>query len=232
MLSSCTSYYYATIEPFTEYLKKDNNGELIDDNEVSVVSYKFNGENAPIKIAVMNKTEKALYVDWERSALILNGEPVYYIEDISEEENELIPSKSSINIFTLELSDFPFDKIKNKQFKNRKFVKEDGSEVGVKIAEFDYNNSPLKFGSDLILFSGLTANYSDTLYLQHDFYVSSLMKTSKIKPKDIYNNLHGNNNVFYVQKMKGKVFITIGSVLGQGVLIIGGAILEAAVDSE
>ncbi|GHN01203.1 hypothetical protein WSM22_26920 [Cytophagales bacterium WSM2-2] len=56
-------------------------GGIIIENDSVEVSYSFKGENCPVRIQVSNKLNTPLYVDWKKSALILNNERFSFWED-------------------------------------------------------------------------------------------------------------------------------------------------------
>ena len=41
--------------------------------------YNFNGINAPINITIQNKLQVPVYIDWQRSALIVNDKAISYV---------------------------------------------------------------------------------------------------------------------------------------------------------
>ena len=133
--SSCTSYYYALLSSGSSQTEKGDEGEFILKDKDVVVSYSFNGENAPIEIEIFNKTDHEFNVDWYKSALILNDVATFYKEDpvlnqisssFAENDNNisyrlnLIPPKSKIRFTPLELADFSFDLIPDKEYYREK----------------------------------------------------------------------------------------------------------------
>ncbi|QNL49972.1 hypothetical protein H8S90_25355 [Olivibacter sp. SDN3] len=80
VFSSCSTYYVSTLDSVD--IKKDaETGVFIFENDSVMVSYNFFGEHAPVSIAVYNKLEEPLYIDWQRSALIVDGQAVSYMGD-------------------------------------------------------------------------------------------------------------------------------------------------------
>ena len=78
MLCSCSTYYYSTLSSTEGLVEKDDFGDFIYENDSVKVVYSFFGYNLPIKILVINNSNQPLYVDWQRSALILNDMATNY----------------------------------------------------------------------------------------------------------------------------------------------------------
>jgi len=70
--SSCTSYQYLTLNS-TEMPKNDRK-EFYWENDTMRLTYNFHGEGGPVTMTVFNKTDKPLFVNWKKSALIRSGE--------------------------------------------------------------------------------------------------------------------------------------------------------------
>lgn len=79
LLTSCSStFYYSILDTKDEQTEKVENGDFLLETDSLWIAYCFKGESAPIQITVFNKTDKPLYIDWERSALIVNDLAVNY----------------------------------------------------------------------------------------------------------------------------------------------------------
>lgn len=184
LLSSCSTYYYSTLSSAEGTVEKDDFGDFIYENDSVKVVYSFFGYNLPIKILVINNSDQPLYVDWQRSALILDDVATNYKQnkvtfDGSIETNTLnynrnfsttegsysgnltlpegvsfIPPKSKIEHVPMTLGDFRFDKISNKSFTRKIFARGDLSPTKIKTMHFAEFNSPLRFRSYLTLYYG------------------------------------------------------------------------------
>lgn len=75
---SCSRYQYATINGSSGITQNDKL-EFVAENDSVRLTYNFNGANAPINITVQNKLQKPIYIDWQRSALIVNGKAISYV---------------------------------------------------------------------------------------------------------------------------------------------------------
>lgn len=77
-LSGCSSYFYSTLGSSDPVGEKSENGDFVQENDTARISYNFWGENAPVTITVYNKLDEPLFMDWERSALIIGDVAVSY----------------------------------------------------------------------------------------------------------------------------------------------------------
>lgn len=82
-LNSCMVYYYSVLDSENASLIKNVDNDFVDENDSVLVAYCFYGENAPVKITIMNKTDEPLYVDWASSALIIDDVAMSYKESSS-----------------------------------------------------------------------------------------------------------------------------------------------------
>jgi hypothetical protein len=64
------TYQYVTLD---SDLEKNESREIVLENDTVRISYSFDGVNCPATIRVYNKLDKPMYVDWQRSAFIVNG---------------------------------------------------------------------------------------------------------------------------------------------------------------
>lgn len=222
---SCSStYYYATLDSTNPYLEKLDEGDFIYENDSLWIMYSFEGEDAPIKIAVFNKLDIPLYVDWNRSSLIIDNTAYSYndgiIEHFAESESTtydswfgaktytnisgitklpenvtFIPPNSKINHQTLRLS-AKFDDIDTKNFRRKKIVTNNQDELAtIQSMNYEYENSPLRFSSFLTVYTN-PDEYQD---YQSEFYTTNLIKT-KVKPKKLPLKMGSRGDIFYQRK--------------------------------
>ncbi|GAA4796920.1 hypothetical protein GCM10023231_26760 [Olivibacter ginsenosidimutans] len=79
-LSSCSTYYVSKVNSL-DTKKNPETGAFSIENDSLMITYSFFGENAPINIDVYNKLNEPLYIDWERSALIVDQYATSYMGD-------------------------------------------------------------------------------------------------------------------------------------------------------
>lgn len=80
-LGACTSYYYSTLSSSDPGALKNQEGDFVTENDSVLISYSFYGENAPVSITIYNKTDEPLFVDWQRSALIIDDVATSYYQE-------------------------------------------------------------------------------------------------------------------------------------------------------
>lgn len=80
-MSSCSSYYYSIVESNDAIGEKNEDKDFVIDNDSVSVFYSFYGEDAPVSITVYNKMEEPLFVDWQRSALIIDDVATSYFQE-------------------------------------------------------------------------------------------------------------------------------------------------------
>lgn len=76
--ASCKTYQVNVINGEAG-VKDDKTGDWVFENDSVKVSYSFNGQNGPVTVGVYNKLEKPVYVDWEKSALIIDDNAISYV---------------------------------------------------------------------------------------------------------------------------------------------------------
>ena len=76
LLLSCSKYQINTISS-TNTKKDVNTGDFIIENDSVQIKYTFNGES-PVRVNIVNKLDQPLYVDWKRSALIVNDQALSF----------------------------------------------------------------------------------------------------------------------------------------------------------
>jgi len=77
-LSSCSTYQYITLD--SPEVATDASKSLTWENDTMRVNYNFHGEGGPLSIILTNKTDKPLFVNWTKSALIRDGEAFSLID--------------------------------------------------------------------------------------------------------------------------------------------------------
>lgn len=235
-LTSCSKYYINTIES-VNILKDKKTGVFKYENDSIKLTYSFFGENAPIQIAVQNKMAIPLYIDWSKSALILNDKAVSYsgnkvsiagtfsadsysfyrgsrssdgsINASADlpEGVTFIPPGSMIDRTPLYLTNSGLESFPDSAYKTKEYIYPAQGVIKVKSAYFTKDNSPLSFKSYLTLYT--TADQViKPLALQHDFYISKSIRTHS-NPKNVAEYQNKSPDLFYTQKATG-----YGNVIG------------------
>ncbi|RYE19505.1 MAG: hypothetical protein EOP51_19720, partial [Sphingobacteriales bacterium] len=79
-LASCSKYQLNVISS-TNGTKSQETGEYEFENDSVKISYSFYGAEAPVAVNVYNKLNQPLYIDWQKSALVINERAVSYLSD-------------------------------------------------------------------------------------------------------------------------------------------------------
>lgn len=79
-LSSCRSYQMSTLSS-SNTRKIDSTGVFNLENDSLIISYNFTGDNSPVNVEVYNKLNEPVYVNWERSSLIIGDKAYSYGDD-------------------------------------------------------------------------------------------------------------------------------------------------------
>lgn len=93
--TSCTSYQIITLE---SSLPTANSNGFLFENDTIAIQYTFNGLNAPLDLNIYNKSNIPIYLNWNQSSVIINGQSF-----------PLNPSQSKVNVEYSEVSaEFPY----------------------------------------------------------------------------------------------------------------------------
>ncbi|OQP59318.1 hypothetical protein [Niastella populi] len=77
LASSCSTYQYGTVS--SAKMPMNEKQEFVYENDSLRLVYNFNGPNAPVNITVHNKLQVPLYIDWKKSAVVINDQAVSYV---------------------------------------------------------------------------------------------------------------------------------------------------------
>lgn len=251
-LSSCSNtYYYSTISTNDEGIDRDNTGAFIFDTDTIQIAYSFRGQDGPVQISIHNKLDKPMYIDWSRSAIIINdvatsyhgekarltGQPFYIntsfdgnttkITSSGYEYNpdyvSFIPPMRKVEHCSLWLSNLNFDFIDKKEYVNRTINSSSNRAVKVKMLSFFEENTPLFFESYLTIFLEDGSTYTIT----QSFYIANLIRTKKITPPELSAELSQRKDLMFTlieANNKGWEAFAIGGI------IVGTTILDAIVN--
>lgn len=194
-MSSCIKYQYLTVN--SNLSRKDNKAFVLETDSVQI-SYQFNGTNGPVQIEVLNKTSHPLYLDWSKSAIVVNGEvhpywrnessisavadgttiatdrrTTYSSQTISGKltrpaRTDFIPPNSKLKRAPVALSPDFFDHPPSSQNKRT----EGKGALVVVIYEYDSSNSPLQFRSYLTI--SRQSDFRTVSTFDHAFWISSV----------------------------------------------------------
>lgn len=74
LVSSCSTYHYLSLDGIQA--NKNNREELVWENDTVWLSYDFSGRWGTMAIKLKNKTDQPMYINWEKSVIIKDGESI------------------------------------------------------------------------------------------------------------------------------------------------------------
>ena len=210
-LSACSSYYYSMLNSNDPVGEKNERGDFVQENDTVRISYRFWGENAPVTITIYNKLDEPLYVDWGRSALIIDdvaptydpkvasvrgesssvasGRGITNVRTVYSTEPpvslpkgvEFIPPHSKLVNTPLQLANFPFNEIPKEEYVKEQMTTKANTTVNIRVKDFTEEDSPLRFRSYLTLFAGGTNGKP----LKHSSFERNFYLAKLIKVGDV-----------------------------------------------
>lgn len=250
--SSCGStYFYSKVSSLDDDIFQTDEGDFISERDSFQVSYWFKGYNAPIFINVYNKSDKPLYVDWNKSMLVRDGVPMLYrgtMDVVSGESDHVLEKVKIVNgqeIVTLEdlgrlprdvsyiapqsrvtfesngLVDFKYSESADIHLKRGKTQDKSGQWSDIQTLNFTSENSPLKFQSLLTLYSKTDPEIS----VLNNFHISSLIKTKDFNPDRLPQSMGDRGDWFYLERKSknNQFFEVVGGVILVGVVVVAAA---------
>lgn len=242
-LVSCTAYQVMTVS--SREVKQNPANEFIVENDSLELSYNFNGKDGPVKIMIRNKLQQPMYVDWKRSALIINGKAVSYapnkvpIEGAIATSNyswskewsssygnlsataqlpsdaAFIPPQTYVTQQLIGITNQALEQLPDSIFSKKNIPSMGDGYETIKQAFFTAESSPLVFKSYITMMIG--DSLPKPVIYQHNFYVSELMKMSN-SPELLNGDKRGDR--FYVVQgaANDSASIGYGVINGRAVL--------------
>jgi hypothetical protein len=169
LLSGCSKFQYVFID---SHLHQNEKKEFITENDTVMIKYSFAGENFPITLTILNKLNQPLYIDWDRSVVVINNlqanGPFYH-----ENQANFIAPLSSVIVTSNQLRS-EFIKVEQND-PGTKFCLPGGGASGMKYS-FDEKTTPLFFRNILALTTN--EDYSIPTFFDYSFWVSDIFQTS------------------------------------------------------
>lgn len=238
-LSGCSVYQHVRLE---SNLKQNDKFEYLIENDSVSIIYSFCGEGGPIHIEFFNKLDKPLYIDWGKSALIINGKSKSMWKDVSRitanateykviPENSVVSSTSNMEGAIVKPDKLTFIPPHSNISTNRYFLQSKFFTTPVHLSErealyttqgkvnarkfsFSKEDSPLNFR----IFLSISENedFKNPVQFDNSFWVSDYFATS-VSPKSL-SIIPGNQ--FYIRKSTG-FSQTVGVVSLIGIIAVG-----------
>lgn len=234
MVSCSSTYYYSILSSPDGDLENVENGDFLYEDDSLWIAHCFNGEDGPVQVTIFNKSDVPLYVDWNKSALIVNDEAFSYnnrkitnilstnddyvrminTTDLPGEVN-VIPPKTKVSKSALRLA-AQFSEIPDSEYTKGSMAASDGKVVTMNRIDYDFDTSPLRFSSYITVYT----NQDKPKGYKHNFYVTNLFKTS-IKPYELPSSMQDRGNMFYQYKpADNRGWIIAGSIVGTVAVVV------------
>jgi hypothetical protein len=209
-VTACSRFQYVSLN---SCLPKNDSGEYVVENDTVAIRYSFAGQNLSLSLNIFNKLRQPVYLDPERSLIVLNDEQIngsFYTDG----QVSFIAPLSNVTITSIPLRDKMFEiNVKDPALQKTKVVNE-----GISYS-YDINTTPLYFRA--ILAISPNENYSMPTFFDYSFWVSDILQ-SAAGPKTISEKP---SNTFYLKKSTrfGNVIFWTAMIT---VLLIGGSMGE------
>jgi len=241
------------MEGVDPYISQNEKNEFVIETDSVDVVYNFHGRNAPIRVGVHNKMSTAVYVDWRKSGVVIDGNVSTFREPLDEyaqwgdtgtvnygrflndpDGMTMVKPGQRLNTQVLELANFNFHTIPDSLFNTTNSTWIDGGKSELKSIIYESGNSPIYIGTFLTIYERAN-DTDDTLIFDADFYMSELVQGKKKKPSSMqaYKNKRG--DVFYSERRKDTFWKKAGNtslkVLGGVAVVTGNIILWSLGDN-
>lgn len=240
LLSSCQTYQYLTID--SKSVKRDSSQQFVVENDTLLLQYNFSGYNGPIKLTVHNKSDKPIYIDWKKSAMIVQGKAYSYYspnmqlngsysgeqlnwgngirtsngtigaEIRAQEGIDFLPPKALKEKSSLYLLNGYYEAIQEGQM-TKQYPDNDINQPRIKSVSYDEEQSPFRLRSYLTFYTAEPDSKSFTM--EQEFFVSSIGVSNN--GPDYLPSYQNRGNRFYTSKISG-VGKGVGIVAGIGIL--------------
>jgi len=107
LFASCGTWQYVTVNSST--VSKNEKLEFVIENDSMQLVYNFHGANAPVNITVHNKLNVPMYIDWQRSAIIVNEKANSYVPDKVQIEGAFNGTTSTYNVPAYRSKTYPYN---------------------------------------------------------------------------------------------------------------------------
>jgi len=189
-LSGCTEYQYVTVN---SNLKKNENKEFSVENDTVSIKYKFSGQNFQLSQTIFNKLHVPLYIDWQRTNIIINGNQLG--DSIYNDQTGYIAPESKITIVSNPLLD-QFINLKPLESIPNAVVNKGANEDWIMLS-FNRKTSPLYFRN----FLTLTAHddFTNPMHIDNSFWFSEILQNTSSPSSETKKQ----SNQFYLRKTTG-----------------------------
>ncbi len=197
ILTSCTSYQFASL---SSNLPKSQYNDFFYENDSVQIVYSFEGSNCDLNIDIFNKLDIPIFINWNRSAFVINGKshtlnPDYngfygssltsnYVinddgtktESFHPNQFEFVPPKSQISISKQSIISSNFLNTSTSESSKRIIVNDNESTpVYANEHTFSVQDTPIKFRSYITYTEAPQSKNSHSI--ESFFWISGVFKT-------------------------------------------------------
>jgi hypothetical protein len=199
ILSGCSRYQYVSIN---SHLDQNDKKEFVNENDTISIKYSFAGENFPLTITLYNKLRQPVYIDLQRSTVVINNvqvnSPFYRDNQIS-----FIAPLSYATLNSNPLKD-QFIELNPQD----SLIDQHRNNLGI---NYSFNEETTSLYFRVILALTTDENYSNPTFFDYSFWVSDVLQSVN-GPKSVS---YKPSNMFYIKKSTnfGKSVFWIGLIL-------------------
>jgi len=175
-------------------LEKNKNNEYSIDNDTVSIKYKFSGENFLLSQTIFNKLEIPLYIDWDRTNVIVNGNNMLDSIYVEQQINYIAP-KSQVTIVSNSLLD-QFIDIKPLA-SIPKVVVNKGKDVDWTSLTFDKETTPIYLRNSIALTTH--EDFTEPFTIRNSFWFSEILQNMTSPILETRSRF----NQFYLRKTTG-----------------------------
>lgn len=239
LFSGCSVYQLVSIE---SNAPKNNQSEFIIENDTVSIIYAFHGQGGSLVVDIFNKLNKPLYIDWRKSALIIEDESftlwkdqaslngvsssvevfdnngVAYSEGniggtlVKNDNISFIPPHSKIVVNSYNLN-VPFVELPKENGEKITFFTRHGEERRGRKYTFLADNSPYIFR--IFLSMDTEDSFKKPVHFDNSFWISNLV-TLKTDAEEF--DIHFGNQFYNIKQTSGGNAMLYGAVIGAAVL--------------
>lgn len=233
LLSSCSTYYYSTVQSYENQLPQNEDGSYTHEKENIALTYSFQNESGDMVFDIINKTDDPYMVDWERSVLVLEDNVLPIKSDRARLSGDVRTTtylfgddvaygsgsvSGSVVIPQNKLFITPHSKVAyspislmgtvfNWNTIKNTFRKINAANNEIGHLNFEEQDTPLKFKSYITLIND--ADKTQTVF-EDTFYISDYYRSRSFETFD--ENSLRRGNTFYIVEKKGRGALLYGTL--------------------
>ncbi len=198
LLSGCSKYQYLNI---SSHLYQNQNKEFIDENDTVMIKYSFAGKNFPLTISIYNKLQQPIFIDWEKTTVIVNNLQLNEPFNNDQQVTNFIAPLSYVTIVSKLSHNFIL--LNSRDSVSNVILGTSNGSNPLKMHFFNEETTPFNFRS--ILTISTKEFYTSAMYFDDSFWVSNIFQT-RASPSSI---TYKSSNQSFIEKTNAT-----GAILG------------------